>query len=429
MKKKISYLIIFLIISIFFIGIKDVSAEECKAYCDFGDYYIEYNASPIFLSKVYKKGSCDNLVDSYIVNSEFDPTKEGSWCPDSNSYEAVVDDKNKTFAVKLKESISFICPAYHNSYKYDLRFDSDGKLIGVDVNGVSAPYVAYSYFHPKNQSECPPSKDIVINIVSGIELYAYNYNSAYQIQNKYLCIEKGYIWNKENYCNTDNLQYVMCGDAHDIPAQIPSLISMAVNLLKIATPIILIIVSIITLVKAIMSSKEDEIKKGQQSLIRKVIAAIMIFMIISMVQFVVLKVADDKDQTSISACMSCFLNNDCTANKYFKTNVSGEEYCSKVSDKGMSSELCDSFYENDKTSNNNTSTSSEFKCYVGDYIITFSTKNREEGYPISATTKSGEKVTPDFGTDFYPKNSRECPTDSNAIAGIKDGTLWILKKN
>lgn len=158
------------------------------------------------------------------------------------------------------------------------------------------------------------------------------------------CEKKGYVWNKDGYCNTDNLQYVMCGDAHDIPAQIPSLISMAVNLLKIATPIVLIIVSIITLVKATMASKEDEIKKAQQSLVRKVIAAVMVFMIISIVQFVVLKVADDEDQKSIPSCMSCFLNNNCRGVKYFKNNVNGQYFCTKVNNPSEPVE-CESFYE------------------------------------------------------------------------------------
>lgn len=138
------------------------------------------------------------------------------------------------------------------------------------------------------------------------------------------------VWNKneiKSYCNTDNLTYVSCGDAYDIPSQAPALISFAVNLLKIATPIILIIVSIITLVKAVAASKEDEIKKAQNSLVKKIIAAVMIFFVTSIVQFVIMKVADSTEQNSISKCMSCFLNNDCSDNVYYKSAIGSKYKC------------------------------------------------------------------------------------------------------
>lgn len=129
------------------------------------------------------------------------------------------------------------------------------------------------------------------------------------------------------YCNVDNLQYVQCGGAFDIPEQLPSLVSFLINLLKIATPIILIITSIITLVKAIAASKEDEIKKATSTLVRRVIAAVLVFFVIYIVQFVVMKVADSSEADDISSCLSCFINNDCDGNKYYKNNIAGEYTC------------------------------------------------------------------------------------------------------
>lgn len=163
------------------------------------------------------------------------------------------------------------------------------------------------------------------------------------------CENRGFVWNETkygDYCNTDNLQYVLCGDSFDIPNKAPELISFAVNLLKIATPIILIIVSIITLVKAIIASKEDEIKKAQSSLIKKLLAATMVFFIVSIVQFVILKVADSSDANGISKCMSCFLNNDCSSVTYYKTSISNNYYCTKITESGIGDKaLCDDFYQ------------------------------------------------------------------------------------
>lgn len=123
-----------------------------------------------------------------------------------------------------------------------------------------------------------------------------------------------------SYCNVDNLVYVSCGNAKDIPSEVPKLTSFFVNLLKIATPIILIIVGIITLVKALAASSEDAIKKAQKSLINKVIASVIVFFVISIVQFVILKVADDTEAGSITSCLTCFLNNECDASAYYKTS-------------------------------------------------------------------------------------------------------------
>jgi len=164
----------------------------------------------------------------------------------------------------------------------------------------------------------------------------YTYETSCNYNEYYSC-----IWNDNQYgkpyCNTDKLVYVQCGDVFDIPHQVPSLFALFVNLLKIAAPIILIIVSIISLLKALAASNEDEIKKAQKSLIRKVIAAVMVFFVISIVQFVMLKVADTdnskgaSEADNLSECLSCFLNNDCKGNAYYKTNIGGQYKCTYFS--------------------------------------------------------------------------------------------------
>lgn len=159
-----------------------------------------------------------------------------------------------------------------------------------------------------------------------------NINSCFDIKDENSCKTDdnfSCIWvNKGGgYCNVDNLQYVKCGDAFDIPSKIPPITSFLINFLKIVTPIVLIIVSIISLVKAIMASKEDEMQKATQGLKRRVIAAGMVFFVISIVQFVIFKVADSSETGSIGDCLSCFINNKCDGSEYFKTNVNGRYEC------------------------------------------------------------------------------------------------------
>lgn len=142
------------------------------------------------------------------------------------------------------------------------------------------------------------------------------------------------IWNENefgSYCNVDKLIYVNCGDSYDIPYEAPRIISFVVYLLKIGTPIILIFFSIIPLVKAITKSNEDELKKAQKVIVKKLIAAALVFFVISIVQFVIMKVADSSETDNISKCFDCFLNDNCEDSTYYKTNVGGTYLCKPFS--------------------------------------------------------------------------------------------------
>ena len=72
-----------------------------------------------------------------------------------------------------------------------------------------------------------------------------------------------------------------------IPKKITDLIGTIVNIIKIGVPIILIIMGMLDLGKAVASQKEDEIKKGQKTLISRAIAAGMVFFVVAIVQFLI----------------------------------------------------------------------------------------------------------------------------------------------
>ena len=132
----------------------------------------------------------------------------------------------------------------------------------------------------------------------------------------------GCNWNKQyEFCSVSGLAYLSCGSgdeiAYDIPVIVPRLVSYFIVVLKTATPVILIFISMIQLIKAIGSQNEDEMKKARSSIVKKLIAAVLIFFVISIVQFVVKQVADDSEQSSVEACMTCFINNDCAGASYF----------------------------------------------------------------------------------------------------------------
>ncbi len=107
-----------------------------------------------------------------------------------------------------------------------------------------------------------------------------------------------------------NPDYVSCGSATGIPAPIPTLTSVAYTLLIVATPIILIVFSIIALVKAITAGNAEDINKAKNKLIKKFITTAIVFFVAGIVQFVITKAADSSETGTISNCLSCFLYHD-----------------------------------------------------------------------------------------------------------------------
>ena len=102
---------------------------------------------------------------------------------------------------------------------------------------------------------------------------------------------------------------VSCGPVGNIPAKVPEVFSLLILLLQIGVPIILVFYGMIDMAKAVMGSKEDEIKKGQQTLIKRIIAAAIVFFVFAAIKLVVSIVSDSTDVTD---CMNCFIDNQCT---------------------------------------------------------------------------------------------------------------------
>lgn len=96
-----------------------------------------------------------------------------------------------------------------------------------------------------------------------------------------------------------------------IDAKIPNTISTIVNIIKIAVPVLLVLFGCLDLVKGIIAAKEDEIKKGQQTFIKRLIAGALVFFVFVVVQFILSLVAND-EKGNIMTCANCFLNGDCT---------------------------------------------------------------------------------------------------------------------
>jgi len=98
-----------------------------------------------------------------------------------------------------------------------------------------------------------------------------------------------------------------CGNEYltGIPVRIPKLGKFIMNFLQILIPIVLIIYGSLDLVKAVYASKEDEIKKGQQTFVKRLAGAIIIFFVFAIVKLVISVVSTNS--SPIMECVDCIL--------------------------------------------------------------------------------------------------------------------------
>ena len=85
----------------------------------------------------------------------------------------------------------------------------------------------------------------------------------------------------------------------------PFMVSSLVLIIKIMVPILLILFGLLDLSKAVIAQKEDEIKKGQQTFVKRAITAVIVFFVIQLVQTVVRFVSNNDND--IAQCFNCFI--------------------------------------------------------------------------------------------------------------------------
>lgn len=127
------------------------------------------------------------------------------------------------------------------------------------------------------------------------------------------CEECGCVLKSDKcvYANYES-DYKSCGNKslEKIPSILPKITSVAYTIIKIAVPILLVVFGSLDLVKGIMAAKDDDIKKGQQILIKRLIAGALVFFVFVVVQFAVSILADSNKNTIID-CARCFIEGRC----------------------------------------------------------------------------------------------------------------------
>ena len=114
--------------------------------------------------------------------------------------------------------------------------------------------------------------------------------------------------------NLDTVTY-SCGNKmiENIPRALPKAVHLIYNICQIAVPVLLVVFGSLDLLKALAAQKEDEIKKGQSIVIKRLIAAVILYFVFAIVKVLISIVADTPNAANnIVDCAECFINNECT---------------------------------------------------------------------------------------------------------------------
>ena len=99
---------------------------------------------------------------------------------------------------------------------------------------------------------------------------------------------------------------VKCGNITNIPKKIPEITNDIVNIIHVAVPVVLVFLGSIDLIKGIISGKDDEIKKGQRTFVKRLFIAVLVFFMMAITEFVI-SIIDSDNSTNIISCTKCFV--------------------------------------------------------------------------------------------------------------------------
>lgn len=99
-------------------------------------------------------------------------------------------------------------------------------------------------------------------------------------------------------------------DCGSIPSEITNTIGIIYNTLLIAIPIAIIIFGLIDFVKAVISGKEDEIKKNTSVFLKRLLTGFLAFFVLAIVKFGMNIIAKNVDSANDAlSCVNSILGN------------------------------------------------------------------------------------------------------------------------
>ncbi len=111
---------------------------------------------------------------------------------------------------------------------------------------------------------------------------------------------------------------ISCGNVKGIPKGVAILSRNVVKTIKFLVPVILIVLGIVDMLRATTANDEKAMKEATGKFIRRIIAAVLVFFVVALIQFVIKLLANASSQTgnsevndtanNITKCISCFIS-------------------------------------------------------------------------------------------------------------------------
>ncbi len=105
---------------------------------------------------------------------------------------------------------------------------------------------------------------------------------------------------------------IVCGDT-DVPYIAAQVTTTVINILKIVTPIIIIIFGMIDLIKAVVAQKDDDITKGRKTFFKRMLIGAFVFLVFVFVEVIIGLVAPKNENSNMWNCVDCFVNGNCSS--------------------------------------------------------------------------------------------------------------------
>lgn len=110
-----------------------------------------------------------------------------------------------------------------------------------------------------------------------------------------------------NENNLSTKKTLSCGSLDYIPSALPYFTNNLYKVVKWLVPIILILMGTIDFVRAVISQDENSMKSSTNRFIRRLIAAVVIFFVLAIVQFII-SVVNASGKSDLTECIDCFIN-------------------------------------------------------------------------------------------------------------------------
>lgn len=94
------------------------------------------------------------------------------------------------------------------------------------------------------------------------------------------------------------------GGSVEIPDAIVNLLKTLIFLIQVVVPVLLILWGMLDFAKGVIGQDEDKIKAGQKKFIQRLIAAAIVFLIVTIVQVVITTVGNISGDTGVWSCAS-----------------------------------------------------------------------------------------------------------------------------